>query len=399
MDGSIGIGRVFGIPLKVHWSVPLLLVVLGYGLGRQVLPAWVPGRTGAAYAAAGLVGALVLLGSLVLHEGAHAVVARRSGVKVEDMTLWALGGVTRMGQPQTPGTMLAVSGSGPLTSLVLGGAFLGAGLGLRAGLGWGMAAALLAWLGSANLLLGVFNLLPAAPLDGGRVLQALLWRRSGDRARAEQVADQSGQVVGYVLIGLGVLSVLGGSSGGFWIALIGFFVAVSAGAERRRAALGGALHGLRVSDAMSAPVETGPDWLTAARFVDEVVARGHHSALPLVDVDGRPTGLVTLRRIAALPPAQRATTRVRDVALPLARCTTAAPGEPLTEALERAAEHGGSRLLVVDGGRLVGIVTGHDMARIVQRRALVGPADRADLSGRDSRVDPGDQAGRAGQAA
>ncbi|MGA5703789.1 site-2 protease family protein [Peterkaempfera bronchialis] len=371
MDGSMGLGRVFGIPLKVHWSVPLLLVVLGYDLGREVLPPWVPGRSGAVYAVAGLVGAVVLLASLVLHEGAHAVVARRGGVKVEDMTLWALGGVTRMGPPQTPRAMLAVAGSGPLTSLVVGGVLLGAGVGLHTALGWGVVPALLVWLGAANLLLGVFNLLPAAPLDGGRVLQALLWMRSGDRLRAEQVADQSGQVVGYLLIALGVVSVLGGSAGGFWLALIGFFVAVTAGAERRRAMLGSALRGLRVADAMSAPVETGPDWQTVARFVDDAVARSHHSALPLVDFEGRPSGLVTLRRLAAVPPAQREQVRVRDVAQPLARCATAEPGEALAEALQRAAQHGGSRLLVVDGGRLVGIVTGHDVARLMHRHALV----------------------------
>ncbi|MGW7658292.1 site-2 protease family protein, partial [Streptomyces tendae] len=109
MNGSVRVGRVLGVPLRMHWSVPVLIVLLAYGLGHETLPAWTPGRTGAVYVAASVVGAVLLMGSLLLHETAHAVAARRRGVSVEDVTLWALGGMTKMGRPRTAGVAFWVA--------------------------------------------------------------------------------------------------------------------------------------------------------------------------------------------------------------------------------------------------------------------------------------------------
>ncbi|MFI9258924.1 site-2 protease family protein [Streptomyces sioyaensis] len=376
MNGSVRVGRVVGVPLRMHWSVPLLVGLFAYGLGRQGLPVWTPGRSDAVYALAGVVGAALLMGSLLLHETAHAAVALRKKISVEDVTLWALGGTTRMGRPQSAAAAFAVAVSGPLTSLVIGGIALGAGFGLHGLSGWAVPSVVLAWLGWANLFLGVFNLLPAVPLDGGRVVQAVLWWRTGDRDRADLAASRGGQIMGLLLVAAGWISVLRGAPGGLWIVFVGLFIMVVAGAERRRAALHTALRGVRVAEAMSSPVTTGADWLTVQRFIDEVAVHSRHSALPLVDFDGRPSGVVQLRRLASVPPASRESLRVREVAIPLSQCAVAAPDEPLSTALDRISLRTGARILVVEDGRLVGIATGKDVSRLMQRSTLSGKDTR-----------------------
>ncbi|WP_406481144.1 site-2 protease family protein [Streptomyces sp. NBC_01615] len=376
MNGSFRIGRIFGVPLRMHWSVPLLVILIGYGLGHETLPAWLPGRSAAVYTFMSLAGSVLLMASLLLHEAAHAATARRNSVPVEDVTLWAMGGMTRMGKPGTAPVALAVAASGPVTSLLIGGVALASGAGLHSASGWAVPAALLVWLGWANMLLGVFNLLPAVPLDGGRVVHAALWWRTGERDRAELAADRGGQVIGMLLMAVGWLSLLRGATGGLWLAFIGVFIAVTAGAERQRAVLTTALRGVRVAEAMSSPVTTAPDWLTVDRFVDEVAVRARHSAIPLLDLDGRPTGIVQMRRIATVPAGSRATVRVRDVATPLSQLTLAAPDELLNDVLEKVHTQAGMRILVVDGGRLVGIVTPHDLMRLLQQHTLTEAAQR-----------------------
>ncbi|MER6104800.1 site-2 protease family protein [Streptomyces sp. NPDC001832] len=373
MNGSVRVGQVFGVPLRMHWSVPLLVVLFAYGLGRQTLPAWTPGHSNAVYTFASAVGAVLLMGSLLLHETAHAATARRKKIAVQDVTLWALGGVTRMGRPPTAAVAFAVAISGPLTSLAIGSAALGAGIGLHAMSGWAaVPAAVLVWLGWANLFLGAFNLLPAAPLDGGRVVQALLWWRTGDRERADRAASRSGQVVGGLLMAFGWISFLRGAPGGLWLVLVGLFIALVAGAERQRAVTYTALRGIKVADAMSSPVTTGADWLTVRHFIDEVAVDSRHSAVPLLDFEGRPSGIVQIRNLARIPGARREALRVREVAVPLAQCAVAAPSDLLTEALDKLRPGSGMRILVVDGNQLVGIITAKDISRLIQRHTLGG---------------------------
>ncbi|MEW2472097.1 site-2 protease family protein [Streptomyces sp. NPDC046994] len=369
MKGSIRIGRVRGLELRAHWSVPLIMLLFAYGLAKRTLPTYAPGMAPVVYAVAAVVGAVLLLVSLVVHEAAHALTARRAGIPVRDVTLWALGGMTRMDQPATARAAFAVAVSGPLASLLLGGAALGGAAGAAAVLHWRIPVAVLGWLGGTNLLLGVFNLLPGAPLDGGRVLQAVLWWRTGDRDRAQRAAGRGGQVVGMLSAAVGWWTFVKGMSGGLWLMVIGLFVASTAAAERRWAQLATALRGVRVAQAMSRPVVTGPDWLTVDRFLSEAAAQvGGHSVLPLLDFEGRPSGVVRLRRLAAVPSGRREALRVREVATPLSQCTIAAPDELLTAVLERLGSGGGLPILVMDGGRLGGIVTTYDIDRLSKRQ-------------------------------
>ncbi|MET8517417.1 site-2 protease family protein [Streptomyces sp. NPDC005077] len=372
MNGSVRVGQVVGVPLRMHWSMPLLVILFAYGLGRQTLPAWTPGRSDAVYTFASAVGAVLLMGSLLLHETAHAATARRKKIAVQDVTLWALGGMTRMGRPQTAAVAFAVAVSGPLTSLAVGGVALGAGIGLHSMSGWAVPAAVLVWLGWANLFLGAFNLLPAAPLDGGRAVQALLWWRTGDRDRADRAASLSGQVMGGLMMAFGWISLLRGVPGGLWLVFVGLFITVVAGAERQRAVIRTALRGVKVADAMSGPVTTGADWLTIRHFIDDVAVNCRHSAVPLLDFEGRPSGIVEVRRLARIPAARREAVRVREVAMPLSQCTVADSADLLSETLEKLRPGSGMRILVVDGGHLVGIVTAKDISRLIQRHGLGG---------------------------
>lgn len=363
MKGSIRLGTVRGLVVRAHWSVPLIMFFFAYGLAGRTLPGFVPGQARAVYAVAGVVAASLLLVSLVAHELAHALMARRAGMSVQDVTLWALGGMTRMERPSTARAAFTVAVSGPLVSLLLGGMGLGAAVAVAATLNWRIAVAVLGWLGGVNLLLAAFNLLPAAPLDGGRLLQAVVWWRTGDRERAQRAAGRSGQIVGMALGVVGWLAFVRGVTSGLWLMVTGLFVAGTAAAERRIAGLLTDLRGVRVGEVMTSPVVTGPDWLTVDRFLAEVAVGARHSVLPVLDFGGRPSGVVRVSRLAAVPVARRDSLRVRDLATPLSRCTIAAPEEALTTVLERLGAGGGLPILVMADGRLAGIITAHDIDR------------------------------------
>ncbi|MFI0938452.1 site-2 protease family protein [Streptomyces sp. NPDC021020] len=367
MNGSLPLGRIAGVPLRLHWTAPLLVAVLAYGLAAGVLPDWAPGHSGTAYGLWAVGGALLLTLSLLAHEAAHALVARRSGVDVKDVTVFALGGVTRMGTATTPRTAGLIAAVGPLTSALLGGVFLAAAVGVDAAPHGLLPAAVLAWSGWANILLAAFNLLPASPLDGGRILQAVVWRLRGDRDRATRVAGRCGQVAGALMVVGGWLEFLAGSGSGLWLALLGLFVVAAAGAEVRRSALAEAVRGVRVRDVMR-PAVTGQDWQTVDRFLaDTAPGAAGQPVVPVTDLDGRPTGVVEPAALRAGLAGRTAQVRVRDLAAPLAGCTLAAPDEQVGEVLEHGVLTAGRPILVLSDGRVAGMVTAQDVLGLVRR--------------------------------
>lgn len=392
MRQTIRLGRVAGVRIGLNGGavVVMLLLVLGLAFGR--LPALDPGRPRAAYLVAGFFAALLFLASLLVHELAHAIVARMNGVEVEAITLWLLGGVAELrGEPRTPGAEFAVAAVGPATSAVVGGVFAGIAAALSAVGFDSLAVTVAGYLALTNLALAVFNLVPAAPLDGGRVLRAAVWRWTGDRVRAGVVAARAGRVFGLLLIvaGLAQILLLGGF-GGWWWLLLGWFIVQAATAEEARARLGRQLHGARVADVMSgAPVTADPD-STVARFVDDVALRHRFSTYPLVDVDGRLTGLVTLNRIRAVPERSRPLLRLADIACPPAEVPTVSPEEPLVDILPRMSGCADGRAVVIDAaGRVVGVVSPRDISTLMQisdlRSLQPYPLLGADLNaGRDT---------------
>ncbi|GAA0389107.1 site-2 protease family protein [Microbispora corallina] len=373
MRSSMSLGRVGGVAVGINVSVLVIVVILVFGLAFGRFPLDVPGLPAAAYLLAGVASAVLFLACLLAHELAHAVVARRHGIEVNGITLWLLGGVAELrGVPRTPGEDLKIAGVGPLTSLALGVvsalvAWLLATTGAAP-----LAAAMFAYLAGVNVLLALFNLVPAAPLDGGRILRAILWSVWHDQARAAVAAARAGRVFGYALIALGFLQLVGGRGlQGIWLALIGLFLVNAATAEEQQTRVGAALHGIRVADVMSGePLAARPDE-TVASLVDRLVMRHRLSTYPLVDEDGRLAGLVTLNRLRDVPPHERPLTRLRDIACPPRDVPTAHPDEPLTDLLPRMSGCSDGRAAVVDaGGRLVGLITPSDISRALQTADL-----------------------------
>lgn len=374
MGGGFPIGRIAGFPVRVNWSVLVILWLFTWSLAAS-LPQSVPGYPKQSYWVAGAAGAVVLLSTLLAHELAHALVARHAGIEVFDVTLWLFGGVTRLGgAAKTPRTALRIAISGPLTSLALSAGFACGAWFLQTIDAEPLVSGVCWWLAGVNLLLGVFNLLPGAPLDGGQVLRAWLWRRHGDPVRAAVGAARAGRYVAIALIGLGLAEFLAGSVvGGVWLAFIGWFIYTAAGSEEAQALTRDALSGVRVGDAMTANPRTAPGWITVAEFIERYLLGDRHSTYPVQDRDGSITGLITLTQLRAVPPEQRGHTLVAEVAMRLDQVPTATPDEPITALLQRLAAARTNRALVLDAGRVTGIVTAHDLTRLVDVYRLARP--------------------------
>ncbi|ASW53790.1 site-2 protease family protein [Plantactinospora sp. KBS50] len=371
MGASFRLGRVAGVPVGVNWSVVVIFGLLVWGLSADQFPRAYPGHPGWAYALAGIAAAVVFFLGLLAHEVSHAVVARRNGLEVQGITLWLFGGVAQLrGEARTPGAELRIAGVGPLVSFILGAIFGAVAAGIAATGPRGLVFGAFAWLAGINLVLAIFNVLPAAPLDGGRLLRAALWRWRGDRTWAAIAAARAGRVLGAALIALGLWQFLTGFAvGALWLALIGWFLVGAAMAEERQARVGVALSGVRVGEVMTAQPQAVTPEVSVADFVDHYLWAYRHSALPLV-VDGRPVGLVTLDRVRGVPADQRAGTNLGAVSCPPDQLVLARPDEPLLELLPRLSACADGRALVVEGDQLVGIVSPSDISRAVQRNAM-----------------------------
>ena len=376
MRASINLGRIGGVPVGLNLSVVVIVAILVIGLGFGRFPIEYPGLPLAVYLLAAAVTALLFLASLLAHELAHALVARHYGIGVSGITLWLLGGVAQLtGEARTPRADLRIAAVGPATSLAAAAVF-----GLVA---WLLAAAgaapllvgVFAYLGIVNVLLALFNLIPAAPLDGGRVLRAVLWARWGDRVRAAITAANAGRTFGYALIVLGFLLVFTGPGfQGLWLALIGWFLVNAASAEEQQARLGAALHGIRVGDVMSRSPVTAAPGETVAGLIDQVVMRERLSTYPLVDEFGAFRGLVTLNRIRQVPTELRPLPLLADIACPPADVPAAHPDDGLVDLMQQMSGHPDGRAVVFDDeGRLIGLVTPSDITRALQTADLRAP--------------------------
>ncbi|TWJ27876.1 Zn-dependent protease [Micromonospora sagamiensis] len=371
MRASFRLGRVAGVPVGVNWSVLVIFALIAWGLAARQFPRAYPGEPLWAYVLAGLAAAVVFFAGLLAHEVAHAVVARRNGLGVEGITLWLFGGVSELkGEAPNPGAELRIAGIGPLVSLIIGVLFGGAAVALALAGQRGLAVGALSWLAGINLLLAIFNVLPAAPLDGGRLLRAAVWKATGDRTRASVVAARAGWVLGVLLIGLGLWQFLVGAGiGGLWLVLIGWFLIGAASMEERQARVGSALRGVRVADVMTPQPQTASAEMTVGDFVDHYLFAYRHSALPLTE-DGQPVGLVTLDRVRHVAADRRGATTLAEVACRADELVLARPEEQLTDLLPRLSECADGRALVVVDGRLVGIVSPSDISRAVQRSSM-----------------------------
>ncbi|MGD9736050.1 MAG: site-2 protease family protein [Solirubrobacterales bacterium] len=370
MSRSVRIGRLAGIPIGVQ---PLWLLIVGlitWSLGAVYFPDRVDGIAPLAAYALGLACALLLFASILLHELGHSLVARRHGIEVEEVDLWLLGGVARMsGYPKAAGDELRFAAAGPAVTAAIAAVF---GL-VAVALPDSTPAALRAVVDYqlfVNAAILVFNLIPAFPLDGGRIARALLWMRSGDLGRATHTAAALGRAIGYAMIALGLLATAAGLLNGLWFALVGFFVSAAARAEENGLLIRTAFSGREAGRLMTFPALTIPARTTVAAAVSEYFGPRGYVAFPVLDGE-RLAGLVDVAAIERVPLRERQRVTVGEVA-------SYEPGlvvdedQDVAELLERPAFERVGRAVVVtrDGG--FGIVSITDVRRVLRALELGG---------------------------
>jgi Zn-dependent protease len=366
MNDSVRLGRIAGVRVGLNWTLLAMVALVAGGLADNRFPLEAPGYTTAAYAMAGALTAVVLLFGVLLHELGHAIVAHRVGLHVDGITLSWMGGVTRIeGDAESPGAEFAIAGVGPLISAAFGALLwlvrimvMGAGAGRLTG-------SALAWLAAINLVLAVFNLLPASPLDGGRVLHSLVWGITRNRWRATRVAASAGVALGALMVAAGFLILVRSRDAlnGFFVSFIGWWILGSARAERQVGRVRQSLEGAAISEFMR-PVGAAPGWITVRAFAD-TYASGRPGWVWLLERwEGGYGGVLPGDAIGAVPFPQWDMARPLDVAMPISAATGAAPDE---DALDVVTRTGGKQvILVVDGGRTVGAVLPADLEALVR---------------------------------
>ena len=374
MNENLSLGRIAGIHVGLNWSLLVIAALIAWSLAVGLLPSAAPGQTSGAYWTAGIVSAFVYLAGLLAHELAHSIVAVRRGVRVEGITLWLFGGVSRFSsETRSPGAQAWITFVGPLTSLLLGAVFFLASVASGGGANNpGLLAATLSWLGYINILLGVFNLLPAFPLDGGRILQSLIWLRTGDRLRATHIAARIGRAFAFLFIAYGLITFFLAASliGGVWAIFLGWFLLSAARAEEAGGLIRQALSGMSVAEVMTPNPVQAPDDITVEDALHNYILASRHSTFPTHDAGGQLSGLLTLAALKNVPPNARTTTLIKQIICPLDRVSTVRPADPATNLLNDPDGCSEGRTLVVDNGRLVGIVSPSDINRLLQRSSL-----------------------------
>jgi Zn-dependent protease/CBS domain-containing protein len=372
VPGSFRIGKIAGIDIDVNVSWLVILVLLTFSLAVTWFPAAVPRQSAGVYWALGFIAALLLFVSVLAHELAHSLVARARGLPVKSITLFIFGGVSDIErEPQSPGVEFQMAFVGPLTSLVIG--TIALILGLLVGRHASFVSAVLDYLGIANLLLGVFNLIPGFPLDGGRVLRSILWQTTGSLRTATRWATLVGQAIAYLFILWGIWQFfLGNLVGGLWIAFIGWFLLQAAHAASSQAMLESVFKGVSVSQLMSLAPATAQADLSLQELVDGHILPGGVRAVPVVRGE-QLVGLMTLADVRQVPRERWPQTPVGDVMIPLDRLHAVHPEQPLNDVLPLMTGQDVNQVPVVDdAGRLIGMLYRDAILRYVEVRRGLG---------------------------
>jgi Zn-dependent protease/predicted transcriptional regulator len=363
MGGTLTLFHVRGIPVRVHPSWLVIVGLLTWTLAVGYFPHELPNLPLYAHWANGLLATLLLFASVFLHELSHSLMALRFGIPVTAITLHIFGGVSELGrEPERPGQEFAVAVVGPLTSLAIA-ALVGALLVL--GEPAPAVAAILRYLVVVNIVVGLFNLVPGFPLDGGRLLRALVWKLRGSLREATRAATLAGSAFAFFLMGVGILRALTGEFlGGLWLLLIGLFLRQAAEGSYQHLLLERTLRPRAVRDVMAREVIAVPSDLTLDQVIGQYFERHHVTSFPVVDRD-RPVGILPLRQLKDVPRERWERTPVRDLMLALDESLTAAPGDSLWLAFTKLSRNGLGRLAVLENGRLVGYLSMKDVLHVI----------------------------------
>lgn len=390
MGNGFRVGRLFGITIRIDWSWLLIFTLVTWNLGTvftQVHPEW---GTRLAWTTA-IVAAVLFFASVLAHELAHSLVARSQGIPVRSITLFLFGGVSNIQrEPSSPWAEFLITIVGPMTSLVLGVVFF-----LLSGVGLGSLASsvanpflaiqqlpplttLLLWLGPINILLGIFNLIPGFPLDGGRVLRSILWGVTGDLRRATRWTAYIGQLVAWLMILAGIAMVFGvnvpffgtGLISGLWLAFIGWFLQSASAQSYHQVVARDLLEGVPVSRLMRTQVPSvAPDVSVSSLVHDHIMGTDEH-AFPVID-GSQLVGLVTLEDVRKVVRQEWDLTRVSQIMTPREQLVTMAPNDDASEALEKLAQHDIRQLPVLQGDTFVGLLRRRDLVRWLQTQSAV----------------------------
>jgi Zn-dependent protease/predicted transcriptional regulator len=369
--GGFRLGSVLGFEIRIDYSWFIIFFLILWTFGFAVFPAMYPGEEPATYIGMAGVGTLLFFASLLAHELSHSVVARRKGVPVSGITLFVFGGMAHTSMEfEEPGDEFQIAGIGPVSSLVIAGLFYILAM-IAQAVGAGVAiVGVASYLAIINVFLAIFNLLPGFPLDGGRLFRAAVWKYTGDLRRATRYATTGGKIVGYLLIGLGLLNFFAGAIiGGLWLVFIGWFMRSAAEASYVQMILRRSLEQVRVRDAMTPDPYTVPGSITVQEFVEEHLFRGRHQGYPVVD-EGRAVGIVTLERIKRVPKEEWDRRTVAEAMAAAEDGVVVTPEEPMDRVLDRLNASETGRLLVSEGDQVVGILTRSDIARWLERMRL-----------------------------
>jgi Zn-dependent protease len=365
---------VLGVEIRVDASWVFLALLIAWSLAAGVFPELYAGLPRLSYWVMAFVTVVGVGASIVLHELGHTLVARAFGLPVKSITLFIFGGVAQLaGQPKAPLAELLMAIAGPLVSIALAMVFLALS---------GFSAAsielhgILDYLGTLNFALAAFNLLPAFPMDGGRVLRSLIWLATKDALKATQIAARSGEVIGVLMMVMGALfTVFVSLVGGLWWLLIGWFVRSMARTELYSAEAREVLAGVTVADLMTANPVFAPADMTVEVFVDQVLSRRPHDLIPIV-ADGRVVGGVGFKEVNGVARATWSTVRLSDICTSIDNIPVAERRLGVAEAFERMMAAGASRLLVIEDGQLYGILTLKDLARQIFLRTRLSEPGR-----------------------
>jgi Zn-dependent protease len=372
MKSSVRLGKIFGIPIGANYTWFIVFALVTISLATGYFPSRYSDWSMAGYLSIGVLASLLFFGSVLVHELAHSVVALARGIPVKGITLFIFGGVANIGrEPDRPLTEFLVAVAGPISSLLLAAGFgslwlAGQVFELPAVAGLGL------YLGTINLWLALFNLLPGFPLDGGRVFRSAVWAWTGSMNQATRWATRSGRVIALLMIvGGGAMILMGNWSSGIWLAFIGWFLDNAASQSAKQAFIREALEGYTAGDFTASGCQT-VDSNTPLDWVVRDYVLPHGKNCFMVTDGQQATGLATLGQIQQVPRQRWGWTPVRQIMTPLSKIQPVRAGEAAYSVLERMMTEGQSLLPVVDNGSFLGLVRQDSLLRFAQTRTSLG---------------------------
>lgn len=363
---KITLFKLLGFEVHVDISWIVIAVLITWSLAKGFFPLYYPALPVTVYWWMGIAGSLGLFMSVILHELSHSLVARRYGLTMKGITLFIFGGVAEMPEePQSPKAEFLMAVAGPASSLVIGGIFYILSVaGSRFPLPL-YVNAVLRYLALINVMLAVFNMLPAFPLDGGRVFRAALWKWKNDIKWATRSASRLGSLFGLLIIALGLMNIVYGNlTGGIWWFLIGMFLRHASAMSYKQLMTREALSGETVEHFMKHDPVSAPPSITIQELVDDYIYRYHFKMFPVTE-NGKVSGCVTTREVKEIPPGEWSSRKVGDIVKDCSGDNTLSPGDDAVKAISIMNQTGNSRLMVVDRGKLVGVITLKDILKFL----------------------------------